>query len=427
MPQSAAKPHARHHSEPPRGAPCDADAPPPMPRTSTPKSPLNSLLEPCDLPDHTPSDDHLFEAGSRLETSVGSLFTSTSSIEFQNVNVHDYQASSSVGFPQDPDGGGVRVDVAPSLYSIPNSDPNWFNENAGDRLMYLSQADSLASETSELQISDQSAYQYNSRVKHSYTNGPTDTSPLNPADDDVATSLQTMCGSFEGSEAHHMRYNAKDHHRLYTSGTGQHRGTTQGLRSLADTRRWGSDESSDRDRAAISRNLHRKADLTTSLGSYGPLSVVRSDMRWLLKRNDLNKAIYEHKADKFFTSPHKLDVDVGGKANPKFVFHVYPYGLEEDYALNATLEVEIWFPKTKKSPRLPSVVNVALSVEVWDCDTGDCISSCDAEVSMNLRRYTIHRFITHASLKESHSDYIEIQASSELLEPPPTYILGTRL
>lgn len=236
VPQSAAKPHARHHSEPPRGAPCDADAPPPMPRTSTPKSPLNSLLEPCDLPDHTPSDDHLFEAGSRSETSVGSLFTSTSSIEFQNVNVHDYQASSSVGFPQDPDGGGVRVDVAPSLYSIPNSDPNWFNENAGDRLMYLSQADSLASETSELQISDQSAYQYNSRVKHSYTNGPTDTSPLNPADDDVATSLQTMCGSFEGSEAHHMRYNAKDHHRLYTSGTGQHRGTTQGLRSLADTR-----------------------------------------------------------------------------------------------------------------------------------------------------------------------------------------------
>ena len=150
-------------------------------------------------------------------------------------------------------------------------------------------------------------------------------------------------------------------------------------------------------------------------------------MQWFIKRNDLNKAIYEHKTDKFFTSPHKLDVDVGGKANPKFIFHIYPYGLEEDYGHNATLEVEICFPKSKKCPRLPTTVNVYLSVGVWDYDMGDCISSCEAEVSMNLRRYTIHRFITHASLKESHSDFIEIQASSVLIEPQPSYILSTRL
>ena len=193
---------------------------------------------------------------------------------------------------------------------------------------------------------------------------------------------------------------------------------------------WGSDESSYRDGVTNSRNrqpLSEKAQLTNSLGSYGPLSVVRSEMQWLIKRNDLNKAIYEHKAGKFFTSPNKLDVDVGGKANPKFIFHLYPYGLEEDVGVNATLEVEIWYPKSKKYPRLPNAVNVYLSVTVWDCETGDCMSSCDAEVSMNLRRYTIQRFITHTALKESRSNYIEIQASSELLEPPPSCVLGTRL
>ena len=246
---TAAKPHSRHHSEPPRGVPCEADALAPVPRTSTPKSPTSSLLEPYVLPDRIPSEelDRLFETGSRSETSVGSFSISTSSIEFYNVNVDDYQASTGTGFPQDvdPDGDGVQVSVAPSLYSIPNSDPNWFDENTAGRLVYHSTEDSLASETSELQISDQSAYQRSAMVMQSYTNGQTITSPLHLTDDAQGTSLQAVCGSYEDSDVHtayqdqHMgfsRANDKEHHRLHVSGVRQQHETTQGFRQLADTR-----------------------------------------------------------------------------------------------------------------------------------------------------------------------------------------------
>ena len=231
VPQLATKPHPRHHSEPPGSMQHEDILLPTAPRTSTPKSttPTSSLLDSSVLPDHIPSQDHLFEAGSRSETS---LSTSTSSIEFYNMqgtydNSRPSSANASQEFAQGP-----GIEVAPSLYSIPNSDPNWFDESAGRHLTYHSEG-SLVSETSELQIADQSADQYN---------------PLSPNHTPYAqgTSLQTMCGSFEevpsACQNHHGRFNrvnSEDHHKLHTSANGaisQQHGATQSFKPLADTR-----------------------------------------------------------------------------------------------------------------------------------------------------------------------------------------------
>ena len=137
------------------------------------------------------------------------------------------------------------------------------------------------------------------------------------------------------------------------------------------------------------------------------------ELKWLLKRNDLNKAIYKHKENKCFTSSDKLELDVGcGKANPKLVFKLYPYGLEQDCGKNTTLEVEIELPK--KCTRLPSSATLKLRVTALDCKEAQNITSHGVEKSMELRRFVILGFVTHDDLKNSHSDLIEIQASAEL-------------
>ena len=137
-------------------------------------------------------------------------------------------------------------------------------------------------------------------------------------------------------------------------------------------------------------------------------------MQWSLKRNELNKIVYGHKTKKCLSSPDKLELGYAdAKTNPKLIFKLYPYGLEEDFGKNATLEVEIKIPK--KCPHLPSSAKVCLTVAAWDCKERCCLNSETVERPMNLRQFTIPEFITHAALKESHSDYIEIQASAELI------------
>ena len=139
------------------------------------------------------------------------------------------------------------------------------------------------------------------------------------------------------------------------------------------------------------------------------------DIQWPLKRNDLNKIVYEHNTEKRLKCPEKLELEYAeAKANPKLAFRLYPYGLEEDYGKNATLEIKIKLP-AKKCPRLPTSAKVSLTVTAWDCKEERCLNSVTVEKPMNLRQFTIPEFITHAALKESRSDYIEIQAFAELI------------
>ncbi len=138
--------------------------------------------------------------------------------------------------------------------------------------------------------------------------------------------------------------------------------------------------------------------------------------QWQLKRNVLNKAIYKHKASKHFTCPEKLEVGAGsgGKANPRLIFKLYPYGLEDDTNTNPTLQVEIEVPK--KCPRLSDSTSIRLTVTAYDVRESTELSGERVVTKpANLRDFLIPAFITHDDLKNSHSDHIEIRASAKLL------------
>ena len=142
---------------------------------------------------------------------------------------------------------------------------------------------------------------------------------------------------------------------------------------------------------------------------------LRHNIRWVLKRNKLNEAIYRHKENKRITCPTKLELDTGcGGANPRLVFHLVPYGLETDSGKNATLEIEIEVPK--KCPRMHSATKVKVSVSVREVKEEKFLARHDdVEKSMNMRQFLIPQFVTHGKLKDSRCDQIEIHALAEVV------------
>ena len=157
------------------------------------------------------------------------------------------------------------------------------------------------------------------------------------------------------------------------------------------------------------------AKLKLPLTRSRPSSKLQHSIRWVLKRNKLNKAIYKHKENKRITCPTKLELDAGcGGANPRLVFHLVPYGLETDSGKNATLEIEIEVPK--KCSRMHSATKVKVSVSVRELKEEKFLARHGGvEKSMNLRQFLIPQFVTHGNLKDSHCDQIEIHASAELI------------
>ena len=140
---------------------------------------------------------------------------------------------------------------------------------------------------------------------------------------------------------------------------------------------------------------------------------------WSIKRNKLNKVIYEHKESKFFQCPDKLELDVqsdsGSNLKLKLTLALYPYGLEQDRNQNVTLRVDIDVPR--KSPKLNDNAKVKLTVAVQvSLIAGEYFSKefCK-EISTFTREYYIYGIIPHETLKESKSDSLKITAYAEFL------------
>ena len=140
-------------------------------------------------------------------------------------------------------------------------------------------------------------------------------------------------------------------------------------------------------------------------------------LNWDLKRNRLNKTIYKHKEQKRITCKKKLELDAGcGGANPRLVFHLIPYGLEDDAGKSATLEIEVEISrKTRMS--MHSATNIRLSVFVQEMkEDGEVLARHhNIEQSIDMSRFFISQFLTHECLKHSRCDQIQIQASAELI------------
>ena len=139
-------------------------------------------------------------------------------------------------------------------------------------------------------------------------------------------------------------------------------------------------------------------------------------LKWHVKRSTLNKPIYDHKEQKHITCKKKLELDAGcGGANPRLVFHLIPYGLEDDAGKSATLEIEVDISrKTRMS--MHSATKIRLSVFVQEIKEGNFLARHkNIEQSIDVSRFFISQFLTHKCLKDSRCDQIEIQASAELI------------
>ena len=142
----------------------------------------------------------------------------------------------------------------------------------------------------------------------------------------------------------------------------------------------------------------------------------QNDLKWHVKRSTLNKAIYDHKEQKCITCKKKLELDAEcGGANPRLVFHLIPYGLEDDAGKSATLEIEVEISrKTRMS--MHSSTKIRLSVCVQEMKEGNLLAKHEnIEQSIDVSRFFIPQFLTHECLKHSRCDQIEIQASAELI------------
>ena len=138
--------------------------------------------------------------------------------------------------------------------------------------------------------------------------------------------------------------------------------------------------------------------------------------KWDLKRNKLNKKIYKHKEKERITCKKKLELDAEcGGANPRLVFHLIPYGLEDDAGKSATLEIEVEISrKTRMS--MHSSTKIRLSVCVQEMKEGNLLAKHEnIEQSIDVSRFFIPQFLTHECLKHSRCDQIEIRASAELI------------
>ena len=138
------------------------------------------------------------------------------------------------------------------------------------------------------------------------------------------------------------------------------------------------------------------------------------DLSWTVKRNKLNKAIYEHKENKTIECTKKLELDVGhGSGNPKLSVILHPYGLEGDKRRHVTLEVHI--DVSKKAPKLSSGAMIRFSVSASDTGENRQLIEVSVEKDVLLREFYVYEFISHEALKESRSETIEIKAYVEYL------------
>ena len=164
---------------------------------------------------------------------------------------------------------------------------------------------------------------------------------------------------------------------------------------------------------AIKKSRPRSAKLKLPFSRSKPQDV----LKWHVKRSTLNKAIYDHKEQKCITCKKKLELDAGcGGANPRLMFHLIPYGLEDDAGKSATLEIEVEISRKTRSP-MHSATKIRLSLFAQEMkESGNFLTKYDnIEKPIDVSRFFISHFLTHECLKQSRCDQIEIQASAELI------------
>ena len=138
----------------------------------------------------------------------------------------------------------------------------------------------------------------------------------------------------------------------------------------------------------------------------------RQSLTWSVKRDHLNKPIFRHQGSCTIEWKRKVEVDVGNGSiyNPKLIFILHPYGLEEDRQKYVTLEIRIDVPK--KAPKLKEATCVKLTLTVSETG-GKTLKEHELTKNLNLRVFYQHKFVSHKAIRESHGDFIDITTQAE--------------
>ena len=144
-----------------------------------------------------------------------------------------------------------------------------------------------------------------------------------------------------------------------------------------------------------------------------------NELVWPLKRDKLNKYIYEPKyARKAMQCKHKLELESGignssGSQCLKLKLELHPYGLEEDRNENVTITVHVERPK---HCHLHSSTEIRISLDIRESDSGQKIGEpCTKYESIRSSYFLIKEFISHEAIKKSSSDLLELNVQACLV------------
>ena len=129
---------------------------------------------------------------------------------------------------------------------------------------------------------------------------------------------------------------------------------------------------------------------------------------WKVKRSEFVDPLFYHKNNCF---EKKVKVSAGSgptKLNLNVNFKLFPNGINWDQDSYSTLKIEVTSPS---SQTLSSDVYLQLVVTGADCQTGDVITSRQAEWPLHDKAHIIKEFIAHEVIKVSSARYFEFKAT----------------
>ena len=160
----------------------------------------------------------------------------------------------------------------------------------------------------------------------------------------------------------------------------------------------------------LSSKLHLRSKSQTKL-------IKPNELVWPIKRDKLNKYIYESKyTKKSLQCKHKLELESGIRNGPipKLKLELHPYGLEEDRNENVTITVHIERPKHCK---LHSSTEVRITLSTRDAVSGEQIGEpCTKREPIRSSYFLVKKFVSHESIKRSRCDFVEVTVDACLVD-----------
>ena len=138
-----------------------------------------------------------------------------------------------------------------------------------------------------------------------------------------------------------------------------------------------------------------------SCGQQGK-GIPKATLSWKMKREDIGTHIVKH-TKKMFTKDFRLKVD-GYRCRPvKLALRLYPNGISHDTSNAMTLEVLVTVER--RCSELKEMARLRMNVKIL---IGEEFLSVK-ELKQPLENFTVHDFLPHEIVTQTHARHIEMQ------------------